>query len=374
MNESSGYEASLQRGQMLRCSGRYREACEFLGEAIQADPHQAQPYLELALTHSGMPGGKAASLQAVNRAVALEPGSSHFLGWKAVLLAEFHLDKEAIRVAQSALEIDPHNSNALMAQANAGTHLKQWKLVESLTRRVLELNPHHVSALNLLAQSLRFQDRIGESRQVIERLLAFTPNDAFGHANAGYAALQSGDHLRANRHFLEALRFDPGSNHARRGLLQSLRARIWIYRFNFRLLELLDSTQAKGRTAQLTWFFLALLSGGLVFVAAALFLPIALTQQPLSNFFLLLDRTGRRALTKKERIIGLLTGLPALALCVFMAEGRLIAAPALLGGYLGLFALGVYIPQWIDLWRVRREKQQLEREGASVPRPLAEAN
>jgi tetratricopeptide (TPR) repeat protein len=373
MNESPGYRANLQRGQLLRMSGRYREACQFFGEAIQADPQQAQPYLELALARSDMPGGKDASLQAIDRAIALEPVSSRFLGWKAVLLSQFNLNGEAVQVARSALELDPCNSNALLAQAHVSTNLDQWQRVEELTRRVLELDAHNVNALNLLAQSLRFQDRLDESNQVIEALFAFMPNDAAGHANAGYAALKVGDHRRANRHFLEALRSNPGSDHARRGLVQSLRTRIWIYRVNVRLIELCHSSQKRTPAARLTLVFVTLFSCGLFFVLLILYLPISLSLQPLSNFFLLLEPTGRRALTKTERTWGLCTGLLTIALVAFLAVGHLSIFALLLGCHLGLFALGVYLPQWADLRRARREKHRLERVNVASARPLAQA-
>jgi tetratricopeptide (TPR) repeat protein len=202
MTGEFGYEANLRRGQLLRESGRSAEARGYLGEAIQANPHQPQAYLEMALVESDLPGRKKEALRAIDQAVALAPLSAHFLGYKAYLLSQFGRHQDALEMASQALQIDPNRSIALLARTNAYTKLKRWVEAEISSRRMLQLNPSDTGALNLLAQSLRLQERVKESREIIAQILALTPNDSFGHANAGYprvAARQSAGRLRAPR-------------------------------------------------------------------------------------------------------------------------------------------------------------------------------
>lgn len=365
MSEAIGYEANLQRGQILRESGRHRDACTYLREAIQADSQQPQPYLELALALSELPGGKAESLRAAERSVALAPNSAHFIGYRAYILSHFGAYKEALQVADSALRIDPNRHIALLARANAFTKTGQWLAAEQGARRMLELNAEDTGALNLLAQALRFQGRHKESREVVARILARVPEDAFGQTNAGFEALTAGDHERANRHFVNALRLNPYSDNARRGLLQSLRARMWLYRVNLKVINFFDGIKRKSVIVRMVLIFCIIASGGLVVFAYLIYILVAGTLQPVSNFFLLFQPTGRRALTRRERAWAIVTGVIAFLLLVLFAASRFRVLDLYLGGYLALFALGVYVPQWIAAWQNRRKEARLAPENVS---------
>ena len=363
MSAEFGYEANLQRGQVLRESGRYKDACTFLREAIQADPQEPQPYLELALALSELPGGKAESLRAAERSVALAPNSAHFIGYHAYILSHFGAYQEALRVAESALRIDPNRHIALLARANAFTKTGQWLAAEQGARRMLALNAEDTGALNLLAQALRFQGRHKESREVVVQILARVPEDAFAQTNAGFEALNSDDHERANRHFVNALRINPHSDNARRGLLQSLRARMWFYRVNLKVIDFFNNIKKKSVFIRALFLFMLVVTGGLFIFFWLLYLLLAFTLQPVSNFFLLFEPTGRRALTRKERAWAVFTGVAAFLLLVLFAASRhWWRIDLFLGGYLTLFALGVYVPPWITAWCNRREQTRLAAE------------
>jgi tetratricopeptide (TPR) repeat protein len=365
MSDPAVYYSNLQRGQLLREREHYQEACNFLGDAIQADPEQPQAYLELALAQSQIPARKSEALGTVDRAVALSPNSAHFLGYKAYLQSHLGLNKEALHVASRALEIDPCCPIALLAQANAYTQLAEWDQAGFTALRMLELDAEDIAALNLRAQALRFQGRHRESRDVIAQILARVPNDAFGQANAGYEALKVGDHRRANEHFLNALRADPHYDYARRGLLQSLRSRVWIYRFNLRMLMLFAEGRESAVGLRVLIFVLTIATGGLFMGLLLLYLVLAVTLQPISNFFLLLEPVGRHALTFSERGWALLTGAIACILLLTFALTSLVGLLAIAGGYLLLFAFCVYVPQWADAWRARKERRLLVAENPS---------
>jgi tetratricopeptide (TPR) repeat protein len=301
-------------------------------------------------------------LRAVERCVALAPNSAHFIGYRAYILSHFGAYKEALRVAESALRIDPNRHIALLARANAFTKTGQWIAAEQGARRILALNAEDTGALNLLAQALRFQGRHKESREVVAQILARVPEDAFGQANAGFEALNADDHERANRHFVNALRINPHSDNARRGLLQSLRARMWFYRVNLKILNFFNGIKKKPVIMRMIFVFCIIATGGSIVFAYMGYVLVAGTLQPISNFFLLFEPTGRRALTRKERAWAIVTGVAAFLLFVLFAVTRLWILDLFLGGYLALFALGVYVPQWIAEWQNRREEKRLAAE------------
>ena len=359
MSDAAGYHANLRRGQALREAGRYQDACTYLSEAIQADPEQPQAYLEMALAQIEMLGKRKEALLAADRAVALAPNSAHFIGYKAFLQARSGDNKSALETSRQSLNIFPNCHIALLAECNAFTKLAKFPEAEASARRMLALNAEDVSALNLLAQSLRFQNKLVECREVVGQILAQVPNDSFGHANAGYEALKAGDHRRANQHFLQALRFDPNCDFARGGLLQSLRVRGLVYRIIFSILSGFgEHSQGLGRILGPACF----LSGGILLAPILLFLIVAFTLYPLSNFFLLLDPAGRRSLVPRERRWALFTGWVACLLLLGLALAHWTDLYVLLGVYLALFALSVYIPQWADALRAWREDQLLKRQ------------
>jgi tetratricopeptide (TPR) repeat protein len=358
MNDVSGYQANLTRGRLLRETGRNAEARVFLGHAIQAKPDNPEPYLELALAESEIPGRKSADLRAIDRAVALNPQSSRYMGYRAYLLDQLRRSKEAMRDAENALQMDPHCRIALVAQCNIYTKLKKWSLSETAARRMLENNANDTTGLNMLAQSLRLQNKAYDSQAVTERILALTPNNAFGHANAGYQALHARDYLRAKGHFLSSLRIEPNYDFARRGLLHSLRSRVLMYRLNIRLVGAWQNVRNVGLFGLRVLFAIAVVgTGGVLLALIMAYLIVAFSLQPLTHFFLLLDPLGRRALNRRERHTAIAVGAAALLLVGSLYWCDWVVPGTILAGYLALFALSVYLPQWADAWRHWREEK-----------------
>jgi tetratricopeptide (TPR) repeat protein len=375
--EPDHFLANLRRGSILLGQNRPKEALPFIQAAIAANSDAPEGYAELARCYIAMPSERAKSIRAIDRAIAIAPNSSRYFGlkgWYLVCLMNYH---GALAAAQQGLAINPLCSQSLNALANAYTKLGQWKKAEAACLRILALNPNDPPGLNLLAQALRHQGRWKETREVVSRLLANMPNNAFGHANAGYAALAAGDHLRANEHFLTSLRMDPHFDLARRGLLQSLRARIWIIRFNMRFLGwtrrpltlytgsaciggiILFITLAAISTALKTTFWGKALGSLLAcsFVGLLLYLYLSGLVGLLGNFLLLFDPLGRHALTRQEKVRACLPAVAfAVIVLVFFACGQWTLALGLLF-FFGLLAFTIQYPLLKDRWLRRRAER-----------------
>ncbi len=78
----------------------------------------------------------------------------------------------AVRAYEGALERWPENTMALLGLANARYGTGDLPAAESAYRKVLELEPTHVIALNNLAQTLADQQCYGEAADIIELALA----------------------------------------------------------------------------------------------------------------------------------------------------------------------------------------------------------
>lgn len=377
MAEPDAYQANFQRGTQLVQLGRYREAIPFLQAAIAANPHVPQAYAQLARAWNEIPSQRAKVIPTVNRAIALAPNASATYGLKAWFLVYQMRHKTACQVANQGLALNPVCIPSLNALANAHTKLHQWKQAEAACLRVLQIDPNDAPALNLLAQALRNMGRWKESRAIVARLLANMPNNAFGHTNAGYAALAAGDHLRANEHFREALRLNPHFDFARRGLIQSLRARVWILRLNMRMIGLLRRPAtflnvALGIFGVVALFVLIIYSslllekiypdlrdgyfGILFLVPVAYFILLGLVAN-IVNFMLMFDPIGRHALTREEKMKA---SLPVFLL-VFIIGLQLLAQQwgAALGliSFIAFLILSFQLPLLRDRWLRRRLSQ-----------------
>ena len=358
-----GYAANLQRGILLRGQRRYKEASEFLGQAIVAEPDKPMAYAELALCYNDWGGRGKKSLDAINRAIALSPTTAHYHGLKGWILVCQRDYRAALRTATEGVHINPVDIMALNAQANAYTKMGKWREAEASARRILALNPNDAPALNLLAQALRMLGRGRESREVVSRILALLPNNGFGHMNAGYAAMEVGDHLRANEHFLTSLRMNPHSNLARQGLLHSLRARVWIYRWHFRF-----ATFLRRPATFLRFLLLVVIIAGFGTLAALLeayhrgwagslgilwvmLIYMNLFSRLTGNIFLLFDPVGRFALTHREKIFACFFALFLVGALAALFQAKNWTFFGVIAFILTVFAFSIYYPQIKDRWQ-----------------------
>jgi Flp pilus assembly protein TadD len=236
-----GYRANLQRGILLRDHGRFKEASEFFGRAIEAEPDNPRGYFEQALCFCNF-GNNREALRYLDRAQALSPNEAEYLALRALIISRrAWLSRKALTLVNKALEINPTLVGALITKAIIYHTACQWKQSEAAAREVLKIEPRNDFAANLLAFSLRMQGRTKESSQVLAEILHRVPTDAFGQANAGWTALQTGDYERAYDHFLNSLRIDPHESLALTGLRQALMQRAWPYRFIFQARALFRS-------------------------------------------------------------------------------------------------------------------------------------
>ncbi len=332
MPEPDPFRANLQRGSLLLGQDRPREALPFIQAAIAANPDSPEGYAELARCWNALPATRAKSIPAIDRAICLAPNSSYYHGLKGWFLVCLMRYREALTVAQKGLAIDPECSRSLNSLANAYTRLGLWEGAEEACRRILALNPTDGPALNLLAQALRRQGQYKQSRETVASLLAQLPNNAFGHANAGYDALAIGDHHRATGHFRESLRLDPRFDYARRGLIRSMRASVWINDFNIRAGRSLTKPLTFEKVAMVLFAVALILFGGaylvdlinafapkipanlptLLYFGFMTYLYVSIVFAGIGTFLLFFDPLGRHVMTGREKVAAVFRLLLAL--------------------------------------------------------------
>lgn len=336
-----GSSPQLLRGIQLNELGRHADAETAIRRALADNPTDAFALHHLAVCQFHQPAKRREALATIAKAIALEPNEADHHILRSFILSASEKPKDALSSARDALALDPYHSGAFAAEAQAHLQTENWSAAEKAARQALALDGDNSLAANQLAQALRLQNKLVENAEHLAGMLARDPEDPFTHANAGWTALQRGNHRGAEEHFREALRIDPEFESAREGLLNSFRARSPFYRGYLRYcFALLRLTQG-GRWAVLIGLYLAYRLSrmlmetpfkalGIAF--CALYLVFALwvwVAKGVGNFFLLADRFAKHALRPAEKIEavlvggGVLVGVPLLLIGVFFGPSAL---------------------------------------------------
>lgn len=298
----------IMRGLQLKQLGRYADAATAFKEALAQEPNDAFALHQLAGCEWRLPELRKEALETIGRAIALEPNEPEHHVLRAFILCALDRPKEALEATQMALAFDPNDSLAFTAEAQAHLQMENWPLAEQSARQALALDADNSGAANQLAQALRLQNKLAENAEHLAGMLARDPEDAFTHANAGWAALQRGQLRDAEVHFREALRLDPDFEYAREGLLTSFRARSPLYRGYLKYTFAMARLNRKARWAVIIGLYLGVrfagsLPGGWVLIALYfLFVLWVWVARPVGNALLLLDRFARYALRPAEKI------------------------------------------------------------------------
>jgi len=319
----------------------------------------------------------------VYKALAIEPNSSMLHARLAVCLLRRDAVDDALAAARTAVACDPDNSYAhyifsfvthrsideagaleAIGEAlrlapddadyhyfKAAIHYDYGKYYHALSASDagLALRPQHIGCANLRARCLaEFEDRT-EALETIERALALNPEYYWSHETRASLALKWGGFDNAVRHYREALRLNPQSESARRGLVESLKKRYFVYRTLFKLFDWSDGLKIVARTI-VALAAVALLNDALrpignrfLRLVAAIGLVTAAYSaigcftvfcgDPLANFMLSFEALGRRAVSAEARRRSIVTAV-ALTLTVgllaaaFFFRMPLVALPA----------------------------------------------
>lgn len=336
------HDSRIARGWLLLQQRRYAEAEAQLVLALQQDPRSVTALYALSLSQLNQDGKHSQALVSVERALAVDPNDADCHAARAYILGQHRRPADAVAAADAAVALDPSSVYAWNAKAFAHSLRSEWRHVEAASRRALEVDPDNVAAANQLAQALRLQNRMDETSEHLAALLARDPENGDTHANAGWAALQRGERAKAETHFLEALRLEPESDFARRGLVEAFKGRSPLYRaylaygfFMARfqrsarwgiLVGLLVVARLSDRlfAGRLAWL------GALVAIAYAVFALWVHIARGIGSLMLLADRKARHALNRGERREGLFVGGSLLCGILFGVGGAVAGRPLLM--------------------------------------------
>lgn len=327
----------LQRASMLIQMRRYDEAKRELSLCMSEDPENPSNHMLMGLCQSELKENDSA-IEHGELAVRMAPEWSKSHSMLAWIYMKAQKYKDARLGAEQALRLDPADTMASNVIAMVCADSKDWDGALRAAEMTLSHDPDDTEALNIRALALRSQGKAGASVEELKRSLQIDAEDATSHANLGWTYLQKGELDKAETHFREALRINPELDWARQGALETLKAKVPIYRWILGYFIWMAT-----KTAGMQWVIIIGLYFGykviyaalaanpatqvLAYAFMALYLLFCITTWfagPISDAFLVLHPFGRLAMTPWERYGGLAVGA-----AIFLTIAALISEIAL---------------------------------------------
>ncbi len=306
--------------------------------ALAEDPDNARAHSLLGLCLAHREKFKEATEEA-QQAIHLGPDEpfTHYA------MAKVWLDRNhtvpALAEINEAIRMEPEDADFLALLSQIQLNEQQWQLALEAAERGLQFDPGHVACTNLRAMALVKLGRKAEAGRTIDTALAKDPDNSFTHANQGWTLLEKGDPKKALEHFRESLRLDPENEWARRGIVEALKARHFIYAWMLRYFLFMSKFRRQAQWAiVLGAYFGNQALGQLarsdpelapwilpVQILYGVFAIMTWIASPLFNLMLRVNRFGRYALSREQTVasnwLGLCLLLGLVALGGWVATG-----------------------------------------------------
>ena len=171
-----------------------------------------------------IPGRMAEAIEPLRKAVELDP--EFVQAWAALadvylLLPEYDEGSvaenipKALEATTQALGLDPDSAQALTTSAYIkAMHYYQWEEAEAEFKRAIDLAPNYRTAHQWYGEMLAVLRRTDEAMAQLEMAAEVDPLAPIVPHIQGWVALWAGAVEEAKRHYLDALRLDPGFPYA----------------------------------------------------------------------------------------------------------------------------------------------------------------
>ena len=356
----------LDRALLLYSQQRYDLAEQEFRQALTLDPDEPQAHSFLALCLIKRKQYDEATNEA-EHAIHTAPDYSfaHYV-LATVMLQRNHF-AEAMKSTMEAIRLDPYNPSYFALLAHLHLNEQRWEDALSAAEHGLVIDAENVECNNLRAVALVKLGRKAEAGQTIDETLRRDPENATTHANQGWAMLEQRKPEKAMEHFREALRLEPNNEWARRGIIEAMKARYFVYGLMLRYFLWMQKIGSRmGWGLMLGAYFGNIYLNQLahknpawapylwpILTAYFAFVLMSWTARPLFNLVLRTNRFGRMVLSRQETAqsnwIGL-TLLIALSCAIgWLASGSVMAQlGALMAAVLVIPISGTYncSPGW----------------------------
>ncbi|KTD07707.1 tetratricopeptide repeat protein [Legionella jamestowniensis] len=209
-----------QLGNLQNQAHNYNEAIKIYIQAIQLYPGNAALYQDLSQTYAAAEEPYKA-MQAINRALELEPDNVDYLRSQATLATWVKNNKLAIETQQKILALsqdDNEKINLLRQIGNLYNQEHQYQQAINVYEQAISLNPKHVTLYQELAQTYAAAKNPQNALNAINKALEIEPNHiSLLQTKARYANWVKNSKL-AKETYQKILVLSPGNKEAIAGL------------------------------------------------------------------------------------------------------------------------------------------------------------
>ncbi len=177
-NPEAKYKRLMESAQQYQKNKQYKEARIQIQSAIDAQPHSAEAYYQLA-----------------------------------EVLLRLQMVPQAVENYNTALNYNPNHREARLHLAAILLASHQWELAESQVEKLLEANPQDNEALILKANynAAGPHKNFEKTREILEAVLKRVPNNASALASMGNLEMSEGNNKKAEQFLTKAVAADPES-------------------------------------------------------------------------------------------------------------------------------------------------------------------
>ncbi len=354
-------DSYLLRARVLMSQNRTEMAEEQLRMVLASESSHSEAHALLALCLVEREAWDAATEEAQQAIFHGPEDSTAHYSLARVMLKRNRL-REARESIKEALRLSPWNAGYFATLGAIEAAGERWEEVLEAAQQGLEADPEDEGCENLRAAALTNLGRRSEAGLTIQEALRRNPENAFTHANEGWRLLHVRQPEQAMVHFREALRLDPNLEWARRGIVEAMKARFFIYRMMLGFFLWIGRFPPKTRLVLLIGMPIAqsVLQTTVASVPALEFLAFPLmliyllfvwmtwTSSALFNLVLMLNPFGRLALNREEKVQAIATGscVAAALACEILFLYQSLKLPEMLshGTYVAALYLGLAVP------------------------------
>jgi TolB-like protein/tetratricopeptide (TPR) repeat protein len=146
-----------------------RRAKRYLDQALKLDPNLAEAWAGLGLYHSNMPQGTDVAIDALVKALAINPNLIDASNWLQIALVAAGDVQGALKILEEIAERDPLYRPAFTNAIPMFNSVGRPDKAEALLKRMAALNPDNPDLLVAKATNFLFSGRSGEGLQLMEQ-------------------------------------------------------------------------------------------------------------------------------------------------------------------------------------------------------------
>jgi len=331
-------QVMLDRANLLLQQRRYKDAETHIRQALGQDPENDHAFSMLSRCYLNSNQYDKA-IDAVQQAIAIAPNASYYFYLLGFCYYKKHENYPSIANLEKAIELNPYGTEYFGLLAFVLIDETRFEKALEKANEGLAIEADNVTCLNARATALNKLRRTDDAIETMNTALAKDPDNEVTHNSIGWNLLERGRNKEAQKHFMEALRINPNYSGARTGLKESLKSKIFLYKW---LLQYSFWLRNKGKNSRVALpivlfvvfrVIIAVSSANkntesIAWILGGIYIFIIITSwtiNSIANFVLLFHSLGKYSLSNTEKwgainsVSALIAGIAIIALSGFTA-------------------------------------------------------